>query len=717
MAYNFDQSWFKDDAPREHFYYGGGEDSYASSDEPVTPNPDLPQPGTKRFDWSDYLVFALFLVANIVVGLVAGLKPTKEKETAKSYLAGDRNMSVFPVALSILSAFLSAILILGTPAEVYTEGTMYWVYVIGMMLSCVFATLLFVPLLYPLRLTSSYTYLEKRFNHKAPKLVGTIILIIMQLLYMGVALFSPATALEAVTGFPVWASIVIGGVISIIYTALGGIKASVWASVVQSAIMLIGVLTVIIKGSVDLGGFGNVWQRNYDGGRIKFFDFDGDPFKRHSFWTLVVGGTVGWLSTYGVNQAAVQRYSSVPTLKDARATVLLNIPGLFIFVSLCCMMGMVLFAWYDSVGCDPLAAGYVKNPNQLLPFYVMDRLGYPCVPGLFLACLFAGALSSVSSSLSSLAAVFWQDILIYCCGHYSDKNQTIVVKVLVVVFGAAGIGMGFMAQNLGGTVLQASLSFTGAAGGPLLGLFLLAAFFPCANWIGAVVGGIVGLALPLWMSIGAYTASPPRIRLNTTISECIYITEPNMTTPAMVTAEDFTIWHQTTTPEPWSDAPVGMTKLYQMSYLYYPSIGAACVVFFGLLFSCFTGCDDPAHVKAKYHLPFFDWLFCCCPNDTLDVLRCKIAKYDPLKDYSDSEDEGKDEEDVVAVDRNGKETLIPATMESTGAPYIGVEKPPIYTAYDNPAYNDPPPNGFASLKQPEVQNYGHQTFDVSTSKL
>ena len=98
-----------------------------------------------------------------------------------------------------------------------------------------------------------------------------------------------------------------------------------------------------------MGGFKNIWDRNYDGGRIKFWEyvsliirfylnirkrlyplkvtdhgvvfssFDGDPFKRHTFWTLVVGGTVGWLSTYGVNQAAVQRYSSVPTLKDARA--------------------------------------------------------------------------------------------------------------------------------------------------------------------------------------------------------------------------------------------------------------------------------------------------------------------------------------------------------------------------------------------------------------
>lgn len=133
-------------------------DAEFATDESVTDNPDLPHGGKQYFHWADYLVFALFLGANISVGLYQGFKPyfTKEEESAQQYLVANRNMSIFPVALSILSAFLSAILILGTPAEIYTEGSMYWMYVWGMMLSCVFATILFVPLLYPLKLTSSY---------------------------------------------------------------------------------------------------------------------------------------------------------------------------------------------------------------------------------------------------------------------------------------------------------------------------------------------------------------------------------------------------------------------------------------------------------------------------------------------------------------------------------------------------------------------------------
>lgn len=123
-------------------------------------DPDLvPLQDRKSFHWADYLVFGLFLGCYILIGVYQAVKNAffaKKKEDADEFLVGGRSMSILPVALSILSAFLSAILILGTPAEVYMEGTQYWMYVFGQMMSCVLAALLFVPLLYPLRLTSSY---------------------------------------------------------------------------------------------------------------------------------------------------------------------------------------------------------------------------------------------------------------------------------------------------------------------------------------------------------------------------------------------------------------------------------------------------------------------------------------------------------------------------------------------------------------------------------
>ena len=65
-------------------------------------------------------------------------------------------MQVFPVAISILVSFASAIMILGTPAEMYTAGTLYFLYMFGLLIALVLSAQMFVPLLYPLKLTSSF---------------------------------------------------------------------------------------------------------------------------------------------------------------------------------------------------------------------------------------------------------------------------------------------------------------------------------------------------------------------------------------------------------------------------------------------------------------------------------------------------------------------------------------------------------------------------------
>ncbi|XP_021348647.1 sodium-dependent multivitamin transporter-like, partial [Mizuhopecten yessoensis] len=110
---------------------------------------------------------------------------------------GNRKMSLIPTALSILVLFQSAILILGAPAEMYTKGTQYYLYTFGQMLAVLLASVVYVPLFYPLRLTSMYEYLELRFNSRAAKLTGTIINTISTLIYSGLASFAPSTALQA----------------------------------------------------------------------------------------------------------------------------------------------------------------------------------------------------------------------------------------------------------------------------------------------------------------------------------------------------------------------------------------------------------------------------------------------------------------------------------------------------------------------------------------
>ena len=110
---------------------------------------------TNQFGIADYVVFALFLVISAGIGIFFSLTGGRQK-TTKEYLMGNRSMSLIPVSISILVSFKSAILILGSPAEIYLNGTIFMLGSLGMALACLLSSMIFVPLFFPLKITSAF---------------------------------------------------------------------------------------------------------------------------------------------------------------------------------------------------------------------------------------------------------------------------------------------------------------------------------------------------------------------------------------------------------------------------------------------------------------------------------------------------------------------------------------------------------------------------------
>ncbi|XP_055872563.1 sodium-coupled monocarboxylate transporter 1-like [Biomphalaria glabrata] len=574
----------------------------------------------------DYVVFAATLVVAMGIGLWFAVRGGGQK-TQDEYLKASRSMSVVPVAISILVSFFSAILILGTPAEMYTQGTEFYIYTLGMILGIILASVLFVPLLYPLKLTSVFEYLEIRFRSRTVRLIGTLMMFTNQILYIGVASFAPAIAFEAVTGIPVWATLVTTGSVATIYTTIGGIKAVIWTDVFQALIMMAGIMSILIQGTIKVGSWSRVWEISQKWERIKFFNFDPDPRVRHTFWNLVLAQICMSCSIYGISQPSVQRYSSLPTIRHATQSVLLNIIGVFLLLTLTCMSGLALFAFYADQNCNPLGQSLVSNPNQLVPYFVMENLGYPGIPGLFIACLFSGALSSVSSSLNALGAITWEDILKPRFEKtLTESQKTFVTKIIVLIFGVVSIGISFLATQLEGSVVQISLSLTGATSGPLTGMFFLGALFPWTNSYGAISGALVGFALTSWMSIGSFVNG---VRLP-------FKPFPNGTCPS-VNVDTFQttimshLTHVTTTAATVSKAlqsnalntRSALDDFYSVSYAWFPTVGMSLTIVVGLVVSFITGPNKLNDVPTKYVIPLADRLCCFCPARWRFWLNCK----------------------------------------------------------------------------------------------
>lgn len=382
---------------------------------------------TPAFSVVDYLVFALLLLLSLAIGLYHACRGWGH-HTVGQLLMADRKMSCFPVALSLLATFQSAVAILGVPSEIYRFGTQYWFLGCSYFLGLLIPAHVFIPVFYRLHLTSTYEYLELRFN-KAVRICGTVTFIFQMVIYMGVVLYAPSLALNAVTGFDLWLSVLTLGIVCTIYTALGGLKAVIWTDVFQTLVMFLGQVAVIIVGSAKVGGMGRVWAVASQHGLISGIELNPDPFVRHTFWTLAFGGVFMMLSLYGVNQAQVQRYLSSHTEKAAVLSCYAVFPCQQIVLCISCLIGLVMFAYYQEF---PLSSQQAQAaPDQFVLYFVMDLLkSLPGLPGLFVACLFSGSLSTISSAFNSLATVTMEDLIQPWFPEFSETRAIMLSRSL-----------------------------------------------------------------------------------------------------------------------------------------------------------------------------------------------------------------------------------------------------------------------------------------------
>ncbi|XP_069696485.1 sodium-coupled monocarboxylate transporter 1-like isoform X3 [Periplaneta americana] len=535
----------------------------------------------RRFGFVDYIVFVFMLLICAVIGVYYGF--CAGKVTAAEYLMGGRNMQTFPVAMSLIASFISGITLLGTPTEIYLYGTQYLYIAGGIIGMAVIMGSAYLPVFHNLQLTSTYEYLERRFD-KNVRLFGSFLFTVTIITWLPIVIYVPALAFNQVTGINVHIITPAVCIVCIFYTCVGGLKAVVWTDVVQTIIMCGAIVLVVIKGTMDIGGLNVVWERNYVTGRIESPNFSMDPTVRHSVMSLTVGGGFYYLMLIGVAQDQMQRYLTLPTVHAGRIALWTFVVGSLGIILLCSYSGLLIYATYYD--CDPLTTKLASAKDQLLPLLVMDTLkGIPGLPGLFVAGVFSAALSSMSTGLNSMAAVVLEDFYKTWFLHQLSPRQTdILMKSVVVILGTICVALVFVVEHLG-SVLQMSMSLSGVTHGSSLGIFSMGLFFPWVNSKCVLFGGISAMAFMSWVSLGTQAAlAAGDITFETkplSVEGCSY----DFVTPASIVINS-TI----------EDSTKEVFVLYRISYLWYTLLGTVVSMTVGLVASFITGPKDPASV-------------------------------------------------------------------------------------------------------------------------
>ncbi|KAJ0182670.1 hypothetical protein K1T71_002039 [Dendrolimus kikuchii] len=508
----------------------------------------------QTFGGVDYFVFVVMLAICGAIGVYFGF--VDKQNSTQDYLMGGRNMKLVPVTFSLVASFISGISLLGIPTEIYLYGTAYIFVLIGALSMSIITSYTFLPVLYELQITSAYEYLELRFD-KRLRIFGSVIYSIYLMAWLPIVIYVPALAFNQVTGINIHVISPIVCAVCIFYTCLGGLKAVVWTDVIQTIIMVGAMILVLIKATIKIGGFGEVFKSNWDTDRIEFPSYALDLTTRHSIWSVSIGATFYWIGSIAVNQSMMQRFLSLSSLESSKRAVWGFLGGVILIVALCGFAGLVTFARYYE--CDPLNSKLALAKDQLLPLLVMDVMSeWKGMPGIFVAGVFSASLSSLSTGLNSMAAVVLEDFWKPFCKKLSHTQTQILVRLVVVVLGFVCVGLVFVVERLG-SVLQLTISLSSASVGPIAGLFLMGMFLPFIDSTSALSGSSIGIISAWWIVAKAQLAqangSLRFVEKERFTNNCTYVYEPT-----------------------------NVPYLYQISYLWYTAFGCsvtiivACVV-------------------------------------------------------------------------------------------------------------------------------------------
>ena len=270
-------------------------------------------------DWIIMIGFLAFVV-------VYGTWKTRKTEGLNNYILAGKSTRWFTVAISIMATQASAITFLSTPGQAYVDGMRFIQFYIGLPIAMVILSITAVPLYHKLNVYTAYEYLEHRFDLKN-RILGSVLFLIQRGLAAGFTIFAPSLIISLILNWDINITIVLVGVLVIIYTTVGGTIAVNKTHIQQMAIIFIGMIAAFITIIYMLPenvSFFNAAVIAGKMGKLNTIDFSFNFDDRYTFWSGLIGGTFLMLSYFGTDQSQVQRYLGGSSITQSRLGLLVN---------------------------------------------------------------------------------------------------------------------------------------------------------------------------------------------------------------------------------------------------------------------------------------------------------------------------------------------------------------------------------------------------------
>jgi solute:Na+ symporter, SSS family len=452
-----------------------------------------------RFVILDQIVLGSYLLGMVLLGSYF----SRREKTTDDYFRGGRRVPWWAAGLSIFGTALSSITYVAVPGSAFSGNWTMLLLSISSLLLVPVVTRVYIPFYRALDVTTPYEYLQRRFNTPA-RMLASAQWIAFQFGRMAIILYMPSLALQAVTGIDISLCIVLMGVLTTLYTMLGGIEAAVWTDVAQVVVLMggaiVSVVFVVIR--VD-GGLGAILHEGMAAGKFHTFQWSWS-YALPAVWVMVIGGAVANFSVYSTDQALVQRYVVTPNTAGARralwTSALGGVPTAILFF----FLGTAMWVFYKQHG-ELLPAGTGGDVARMkgdavFPLFMVQQLPAG-VSGLVIAGLFAAAMSTLCSGVNSIAAAVSTDFVRRLRPATSDRTMLTTARVLTAAVGLVATGVALvMARSSIHSQYEFFMMVLGLFTGGLAGLFVLGIFTRRATAWGSLTGAAASAAVMALLS-------------------------------------------------------------------------------------------------------------------------------------------------------------------------------------------------------------------------
>lgn len=400
-------------------------------------------------DLSIILCSLIFLIGfAIVMG--------KRNKTADDYFVGNKSIPWWAICGSIVATETSTLTFIGVPAISYFGNLNFVQLLFGYIIGRFIVSKFFLPLYFEGQLKTTYEVFK---SDASVQKSTSVLFLITRLLGDGVRLWATAIPLQLLTGWPIEISIILIMGVTIVFTMIGGITTIIWTDFIQLLIYIVGAIIALIFIVTSLNnGFQDLSLVSSD--KFQIFNFNFDFKTAYTFYWAIIGGILLTLSSHGTDQLIVQRVLSAKNLAEGQKSMVVSGFVVFFQMLFFLLIGLLLFVFFEQKEVTISST----NANDVFPYFIVNYLPIG-ITGLIIASIFSAAISTLSSSLSSMASSTLFD--------FKQENTIKMAKILTVIWGGMLILSAFVFMQFeGSNVVALGLSIASILYGGILGTFI-----------------------------------------------------------------------------------------------------------------------------------------------------------------------------------------------------------------------------------------------------